>query len=193
MHIDAAYRRDRRFVPRYVTIFVRMMEIRPRSKIRSRNTEDGVEISVRRGATGGFTPLLSNRFPIEPENGVEHALRDNIEYKKKKNNKNDETREICSRTLHPLIALQRIVVHRIIKLRRVILRNLDRWWKIEATTRVESASIAAIGVRFLRRFYPIPLFPLHPLESKDSRFLRSFDLWQGKFSSGTVASVESRR
>lgn len=174
MHIDAAYRRDRRFVPRYVTIFVRMMEIRPRSKIRSRNTEDGVEISVRRGARGGFTPLLSNRFPIEPENGVEHALRDNIEYKKKKkNNKNDETREICSRTLHPLIALQRIVVHRIIKLRRVILRNLDRWWKIEATTRVESASIAAIGVRFLHRFYPILLFPLHSLESKDSRFVRS--------------------
>lgn len=191
MHIDAAYRRDRRFVPRYVTIFVRMMEIRPRSKIRSRNTEDGMEISVRRGARGGFTPLLSNRFPIEPENGVEHALRDNIEYKKKKNNKNDETREICSRTLHPLIALQRIVVHRIIKLRRVILRNLDRWWKIEATTRIESASIAAIA--FFTDFI-LSLFFLFTLsESKDSRFLRSFDLWQGKFSSGTVASVESRR
>lgn len=28
-------------------------------------------------------PVLSNRFPIELENGVEHALRDNIEYKKK--------------------------------------------------------------------------------------------------------------
>lgn len=129
-----------------------------------------MEISVRRGATGGFTPLLSNRFPIEPENGVEHALRDNIEYKKKKNNKNDETREICSRTLHPLIALQRIVVHRIIKLRRVILRNLDRWWKIEATTRIESASIAAIA--FFTDFI-LSLFFLFTLSSR--RIRDSFD------------------
>lgn len=129
-----------------------------------------MEISVRRGATGGFTPLLSNRFPIEPENGVEHALRDNIEYKKKKkNNKNDETREICSRTLHPLIALQRIVVHRIIKLRRVILRNLDRW-KIEATTRIESASIAAIA--FFTDFI-LSLFFLFTLSSR--RIRDSFD------------------
>lgn len=193
MHIDAAYRRDRRFVPRYVTIFVRMMEIRPRSKIRSRNTEDGVEISVRRGARGGLHRFFPTDFQSSRKmaSSTRYVIISSI--KKKKNNKNDETREICSRTLHPLIALQRIVVHRIIKLRRVILRNLDRWWKIEATTRIESASIAAIGVRFLRRFYPIPLFPLHPLESKDSRFLRSFDLWEGKFSSGTVASVESRR